>query len=133
MEREQRELEDSYRSKFEDSVFQELSKCNGLFKNIYLRIFSDSHFHKDDKAFNFASPYWHIKYIEPRIDLSTYIDRVFNICRLDITMELYGLSFLDLLELDLPTFERLEREIVAIRDERIKNKNDIEKEGSKIT
>lgn len=99
---------------------------------MYFRIFSESHFHNSDKAYDFTSPYWHIKYIEPRIDLSTYMDRVFAICRLDITMELYGLSFLDLLELDLPTFERLEKEIIAIRDERIKNKKDLENEGPKL-
>lgn len=102
----------------------QMSMCKGPFKSLYLQIFSDTIMQKDNPEYNFNSSDWNVIYREPHPDLRAIQNSVIDLCKRDITHELFGLTYVDLMEMDYPTFSRLRKTILELckeKQEEIKN------------
>ena len=96
-----------------------------------LKLYSESHFDEcAGKTINYTSPYWYLKWRPLKSQLDFWLDQAIELCKTDITHELFGLSLVDLLNMDVRTFLRVSREIMEIRKEREKQREQIEKDSA---
>jgi len=93
-----------------------------------LKLYTESYFKKDNPSVNFKSPYWYCLWQDPPHGLRYWIERVIELCKTDVTHDLFGLSFADLLEMDVVTFNQLARVIEEIRKERSKQRDALEEQ-----
>ena len=61
-----------------------------------------------------------------------YEDRVLDLLQRSITHELFGLSYWDLMAMDIPTFNRVRKRILEICDKQDKMRNDIDKQQKEL-
>lgn len=80
----------------------------------------------------FNSPYWFIQYKEPVGDVEFYEDRVLDLLQRSITHELFGLSYWDLMNMELPTFNKVRKRILDICDEQAKLKQKLDEEQANL-
>lgn len=109
-----------------------ISKNKGFNKSLHLQLFSDSRFHKKDRRYRFNNPNWHISYKEPDGTLDQYENRVIDLLQRSVTHELFGLSYWDLMNMDLPTFNKIRNRILDICQKQDEMKNQLEKEQKKL-
>lgn len=83
-----------------------------------LKLYTLSHYDNKSGNINFSSPYWHIKYRPPPREIDYWVHAAIELCKTDVTHELFGLSFADLLEMDVATFKQISKVIKEIRKER---------------
>lgn len=109
-----------------------ISKNEGFNKSFHLQLFTDSRFHKADKRYRFNNPNWHISYKEPGGNLDQYENRVIDLLQRSVTHELFGLSYWDLMNMDLPTFNKIRNRILDICQKQDELKNQLEKKQSDL-
>ena len=97
--------------KFEKN-FKELVKVKGVIRDFVFRVLSKQHsiWWQGD-----MSPYkvnlWHSPVPEGYNKPTAYMDRALDLCEYEMTHDNYGLTFKDLMELDLTTFEEIEQRV----------------------
>jgi hypothetical protein len=97
-----------------------------------LQLFTESRFHKTDRRYSFYSPTWYISFKESLGYLYQYEDRVLDLLQRSITHELFGLSYWDLMEMDLPTFNKVRKRILDICDKQEKMRNNVDKQHKEL-
>lgn len=96
-----------------------------------LDLYTRSHYDNRSGNINFRSPYWHIIQRPPSRALDHWLNAAIELCKTDVTNELFGLSFADLLEMDVATFRKIEEVIKEIRKERERQREEIQNETKK--
>nr|DAG42853.1 MAG TPA: hypothetical protein [Bacteriophage sp.] len=109
-----------------------VSSHEGFNKSFHLQLFTDSRFHRSDKRYRFNNPNWHISYKEPGSNLDQYENRVIDLLQRSVTHELFGLSYWDLMNMDLPTFNKIRNRILDICQKQDEMKNQLDKEQKKL-
>lgn len=97
-----------------------------------LSLYTRSHFGKKDGKINFRNPYWHIAYSPPPRELDHWLNAAIELCKTDVTNELFGLSFADLLAMDVESFRKVSVVIKEIRKEREVQREKMKTEASTI-
>lgn len=119
---------EEYYEKGQDSVSKEV----GFNKSLHLQLFTDSRFHKTDKRYRFNNPNWHISYKEPSGILDQYENRVLDLLQRSVTHELFGLSYWDLMYMDLPTFNKIRNRILEICQKQEEMKKQLDKKQTEM-
>lgn len=89
-------------------------------------MFDRSFFHETDKTYNFNNPAWHLLYRKPASHLRELEDRVITLLKFDVTKDMFGFTYHSLMELDLPTFSRIEETVFKFVKEREDAKKEME-------
>ena len=88
-----------------------MNMCKGPFKSLYLQLFSGMAMYKEAPQYNLETQDWNVIYREPHENLTAIQDTVIDLCKHDVTHEIFGLTYCDLMELDYPTFSKLKKVI----------------------
>lgn len=104
-----------------------LNKCVGPNKSLYLKLFSESFFNRHNPDYNFNDPNWHLLYKKPSAYLDIYHDKVIELLKIDVTTELFKLSYTELMHMDMPTFNKISKVIREIVEDRQRQREMIEK------
>lgn len=116
---------------FDEKGWDAINRARGFNKSLEFQLFSESRYHKQDRRYSFHSPTWFISYKEPSF-LYQYEDRVLDLLQRSITHELFGLSYWDLMAMDLATFNRVRKRILDICDKQDKMRNNIDKQQKEL-
>lgn len=122
----------NYLEEFETKGWDGISRAKGFNKSMELQLFTESRFHKTDRRYSFYSPTWYISFKESLGYLYQYEDRVLDLLQRSITHELFGLSYWDLMEMDLPTFNKVRKRILDICDKQEKMRNNVDKQHKEL-
>lgn len=109
-----------------------MSYAVGYNKSLHLQLLTTSHFNRGKEGYDFNSPYWNIEYRKPDGHITYYEDMVIDLLKRDVTHELFGLNYWDLVRLDIPTFNRIRKEILDICIAREKAREELEKQQQKM-
>lgn len=104
----------------------------GYNKSFHLQLLTTAHFHDKDDSYDFNSPSWNIEYKQPDKHITYYEDMVIDLLKRDVTRELFGMNYWDLVRLDIPTFNRIRKEILDICVAREKAREELDKQQSKM-
>lgn len=105
----------------------QLGMSKGPFKSLYLRIFTGTNMYKDNKEYDLDSSNWHLAYRPLHPEILAIQDSVIDLCKRDVTHELFGLTYTDLMDLDYPTYIRLRTTIIDICKEKEDKIRDMKK------
>lgn len=97
-----------------------------------LQLFTESRFHKKDTRYQFTSPNWFIAYKDPGWTIDRYENMVLDLLQRSITHELFGLSFWDLMYMELPTFNKVRKRILDISEKQDAMRQKAEAEADKL-
>ena len=100
-------------------------KFNGPSRSLMLQLYTRSHTAalNKDQTINFNDPWWHIQWREKRT-VSYWLDSAIDLCKTDITHDLFGCGLADLLAMSVEEFTKLSNTIAKIREARERAKED---------
>jgi len=70
--------------------------------------------HEGDPSYDFSNPGWHVVYRDPPSSFNAIRDGAIDLCKNDITHELFGLNYIDLMDMDYSTFSRIKKVIYEL-------------------
>ena len=121
----------SWNTTFHETLHAELSRCHGYNKSWYLQLATGSHFNKAKKKnkINFHNPAWLVLSRDEPPLLSEQTDNVIRLMKNTggLAMEIFGLTFWDLMDLDIPTYNKIKKTLYDIAEERAKEQEAREK------
>lgn len=88
-----------------------MSRCKGPFKSMFLQLFTGTNMEGDNPEYNLDSSDWHVRYREPVREFNAIRTAAIDLCKNDITHELFGLTYKDLMDMDYPTFSHFKKVI----------------------
>ena len=109
-----------------------MASKTGFNKSLHLQLFTESRFHKKDRRYRFNNPNWYISYKDPLGSLDQYEDRVLDLLQRSVTHELFGLSYWDLMQMELPTFNKVRKRILEICQKQEEIKNNFDKKQQEL-
>lgn len=83
---------------------------------------------KDNPDYNFNDPCWHLKYRPRPAKITMYEDEAIALSKRDVTRELFGLSYSDLMEMEIPMFHKINKQINDIIEERVRERTNLARE-----
>lgn len=104
---------------YSDDEEYALVRMNGVMKSFYHQILLTSKVNSD---INTNDPVWHIAYRKPNSKLTVYKDKVLDTIKRSCTYDKFGLTYNDLMNMDIVTFDRI-REIILETDRALQNSN----------
>jgi hypothetical protein len=116
-----------YLSNFEMHGKSQMDRSRGPFKSLYLRVFTGTNMFRDDSDYDLESSNWHVVYRPQCPELEAIEASVIDLCKRDITHEVFGFTYKDLMELDYPTYVKLRRIIVDMSREKEERVNELKK------
>ena len=81
---------------------------------MFLQIFTGTNLHSENREYNLQSSDWHVIYREPVREFNAIRTAVIELCKSDITHELFGLTYMDLMNMDYPTFSNFKKVITDL-------------------
>lgn len=109
---------DELRDVLTSSGEKRLQAAAGVWKSTILDFITRQCFYK--ASFREDDPYFLLRWRESEHRVNEYHQRAATLCRFGIVMEYYGLSYMDLMDLDFETFEQIESEVKQIAADRAK-------------
>ena len=112
----------------------QMSRCSGPFKSMFLQIFTGICLYEGDPNYDLSSNDWHVVYREPPDSLGAIVNRVIELCKHDVTHELFGLTYVDIMNMTYTEFSRIRKvvyELAKQKQETIKSlQNEIKPDKS---
>jgi hypothetical protein len=112
--------------RFDEVEHERMLNCKGPCRSWHLQMVTELHFHASDHTYNFRDPRWPIIYTKPKGNLSELRTDVLNFM-MDygtLVQENFGLNFLDLMNLDLPTYYEIKDKVVELYERRLKEQHE---------
>jgi len=105
----------------------QLGMSKGPFKSLYLQVLSGIALHNGEIGYNLDAHNWHVVHRDPHPNLTAIQDTVIDLCKRDLTHELFGLNYVTLMDMDYPTFSKLKKVILELcksKEESLKTMKD---------
>ena len=108
-------------------------QCKGPCRSWHLQMVTDLHFHGSDHKYNFKDPKWPIVYVEPPKELYAETDDVLDLLESagSLIQEVFGMNYFDLIEMDLRTYSRFKKKVIAVYEKRLKDQQEQEAEAER--
>ena len=89
----------------------------------------NAHYQDQDRMDEETCPYKYFKYYDEESVGDRFMDRVFTLLEHSVTNDLYGLTFNDLIHMDLATFETIEKRVAKMSEKKGKVLDELTKKG----
>ena len=101
-----------------ESKFAMVRSCNPKIRTYFLNLLTDSIIYRSGDKPNFNDFLWNVRPPSLSYEITFFEDMVFNLIQYDITHDLFGLSYNDVMNLDFATFAVIKRHVEEIAKRR---------------